>query len=572
MVLNFLFLGNFFLVFSKSTINSDRVINSCLAVVLGQGIFIILILFLGAFGLFTKKWLIVISLLTFILGSIFLLTKEINSGSINYFTDLKMTLNHWLSVLLVLLFAVPALLTPFRITLPSDETAYHLPHALEWARSGSITINEWLRYPWFPFNYNLLYSSAILIYDETLSHMLNTLAGLLIALLVYRIGVKHFTQSVAVVATVIWLQLDRGDFGKAYVDFGLTLYVFSSFIVFYSWEQNRADTKLLFLSSLFLGVALGTKYQTLLFLPLFVLSVVYIDRRLSSWFISCIGLVIPSAYWYVRNFLITGDPFDPFGGHIFGFYDWNLEDYAGQFKDLARQADWPRYELWPSLLALWPIVQSRSKFKILCLILSIYFFFLWYVTSKYPRYLMPIFPILALLSAEQACLVFTFFLKKMLSLISFKPLLKVKVLPWVFIFSAFFLSSLASIRTSLSLITIGGDERNILFRARIPIYPLIEFLNSHSSGRTYAVDFNDYKYYVNMPVWGDVFGPWRYKDIVSSDPLRFSRKLNELQFQKVIVPQQLATELESYSNFSQSFSKIFQGNGFVLYSVLDTSK
>ena len=72
-----------------------------------------------------------------------------------------------------------------------DELMYHLPYAREVAHSGSLGIHEWLRYPWFPYNYNLLYAAALLVGDDVLPHFLNALAGWLSVWMVYRLGVQH---------------------------------------------------------------------------------------------------------------------------------------------------------------------------------------------------------------------------------------------------------------------------------------------------------------------------------------------------------------------------------------------
>jgi 4-amino-4-deoxy-L-arabinose transferase-like glycosyltransferase len=162
--------------------------------------------------------------------------------------------------------------------------------------------------------------------------------------LTYRLSVRFFSQPVAVVATLIWLQLDRGDFGKANVDMGLTLYILCSLIVLYEWIYTDRSKRLLFMASFFLGIAIGTKYQALMFLPLIGVVIIFLEPRPSYLLISAFGLLVPCGYWYIRNYLITGDPFDPFGAKIFGFYDWNAQDYAAQFKDLQHQAGWPRLE------------------------------------------------------------------------------------------------------------------------------------------------------------------------------------------------------------------------------------
>ena len=39
-----------------------------------------------------------------------------------------------------------------------------------WRRTGSLGIDEWLRYPWFPYNFNLLFAGALLVGDDVLPH------------------------------------------------------------------------------------------------------------------------------------------------------------------------------------------------------------------------------------------------------------------------------------------------------------------------------------------------------------------------------------------------------------------
>ena len=78
-----------------------------------------------------------------------------------------------------------------------DELMYHLPHAQQWAASGRLTVNEWLRYPWFPYDFDLLYAGALLFGNDVLPHLLHALAGWLTAWLIYRLGVQHLDRLTA---------------------------------------------------------------------------------------------------------------------------------------------------------------------------------------------------------------------------------------------------------------------------------------------------------------------------------------------------------------------------------------
>jgi hypothetical protein len=342
----------FFRSLSLKTTN-DAITRFILKITFGQGFFIIYLQILGIYGLLRTLWIdtfilffIILWLTLFFIGQVQQLSprslSRVKASLINFCHS--MSSNVWLSLALIFIFSLPALIAPLRVPLPGDEVGHHLPHAVQWAQSGYLSVNEWLRYPWFPFNYNLLFASGLLIYDDLLTHMFNTSAGLMVAVLTYRLSVRFFSQPVAVVAILIWLQLDRGDFGKANVDMGLTLYILCSLIVLYEWIYTDRSKRLLFMASFFLGIAIGTKYQALMFLPLIGVVIIFLEPRPSYLLISAFGLLVPCGYWYIRNYLITGDPFDPFGAKIFGFYDWNAQDYAAQFKDLQHQAGWPRLE------------------------------------------------------------------------------------------------------------------------------------------------------------------------------------------------------------------------------------
>lgn len=48
--------------------------------------------------------------------------------------------------------ARPTLFAPLGPPISWDELMYHLPQARQWALSGQLSVNEWLRYPWFLYN------------------------------------------------------------------------------------------------------------------------------------------------------------------------------------------------------------------------------------------------------------------------------------------------------------------------------------------------------------------------------------------------------------------------------------
>src|SRR6218665_351303 len=103
------------------------------------------------------------------------------------------------------LVALPALVAPLAPPAAFDELMYPLPYARLVAQQGTLGIHDWLRYPWFPYNYNLLYAAALQVGDDVLPHFLNALAGALSVLMIFRLGILHANRLTACIGAAIWL-------------------------------------------------------------------------------------------------------------------------------------------------------------------------------------------------------------------------------------------------------------------------------------------------------------------------------------------------------------------------------
>ncbi|MCM2250894.1 MAG: hypothetical protein NDJ19_00905, partial [Ramlibacter sp.] len=282
---------------------------------------------------------------------------------------------------IVLLAASATLGSPLRPPHLWDELSYHLPHAREWAEAGSLVINEWLRYPWFPFNFDLLFAAALLVYDDVMPHLIHAMAGWLVALLLYRIAIARIGRGPACLAALIWLWLTKDDYAGAYIDMGVTLFVLAAYAAFELWREQPGRRAWLALCAFSLGVAIGSKYQALSLLPLLACGIAWIDRRARTWAVTLFWLAVPCAYWYLRNLLITGDPFNPLGGWLFGFFDWNAGDLQYQLQDIGWAHGWPGRVLWPAAAALlmksaWQPPQQRTA-----LLFCVYAVAVWLASS-----------------------------------------------------------------------------------------------------------------------------------------------------------------------------------------------
>lgn len=544
----------------------DQTLSAALTVIFGQGIFIVMLQCLAVKGILLNAWIIALLIGGGILGVI-----ELRRTERYLLTWLTQALRYTskterCGIALMAIYVAPMLLAPLATPFPGDELLYHLPHAQQWAQSGYLSVNDWLRYPWFPYNYELLFAGAFVVYGDVFTHMFNMLAGLLVALITFRLGVRHFSKASGFIATIIWIQINRGEFCKSLVDMGLTLYILAAAITFYWWVKEPKDRRWLAVSAFLIGVAVGSKYQGLIFLPFFGMILIWVDRKPTTWLLTAVCILLPCVYWYARNAIMTGDPFNPFGGKLFGFHDWNLTDYANQFNDLKLHSGWPHWLLWPAVFSLWWPNIRKSPVHIAATVFCAFIFIIWLETSHYPRYLMPIVPLLALLAAEKWCYLIEFVgsrVARQKSRINFPS---IKHLTWTFTFVVVSISSATISEKYWSRISTNQETRNVLLRKKIPGYLVLEYAAKHPMGRIYIIgSLTDSIYYAPHPIWGDFFGPWRYSDIVSNNPAQLSNNLLMRHFDAVIVDGSLCYELELNLTFQQYFSIEFQSDGAKIY-------
>ncbi|MGJ7487605.1 ArnT family glycosyltransferase [Variovorax sp. LT2P21] len=452
------------------------------------------------------------------------------------------------------------LTTPLSPPTQWDELMYHLPHARQWAESGHLTVNEWLRYPWFPYDFDLLYAAALLFDNDVLPHLLHALAGWLVAWLIYRLAVQHLDRLTACVAASLWVLLAAEEFARAYIDMGVALFVLVAGIAYQAWRSTD-DRRWLLPCAFALGLAVGSKYQALTLLPLFAVGLMLHDRRPTTWLLVVGALLIPCIYWYGRNALLTGDPFSPVGGRIFGFTDWNAADYQWQFEDLRRARGWPAWPLWPALVVPFIPALRRSVAVRRALIMGGYMTGVWAVSVPYPRYLLSAYPVLALLSASGSVYLIRFastvwpLLRKRAVVVAAASLLLLYLA----------LAATAEVVRYWKRISPTPEARTALLTQRVPAYAMWSYIRTHPVGRIYQLGNEDSLFYAPQPVWGEIFGPWRYQDYASLSAADLYKKLTAEHFDALVVHTERFPQVAIQPEFARYFDSARTEGSVKLY-------
>ena len=435
----------------------------------------------------------------------------------------------WLPPLLLALLIGVTALTALQPPLSWDELMYHLPHAREWARSGHLSVNDWLRYPWFPYGFNLLYSASLLTMGDVFTHVIHAGAGWLVALLCYRLALRHAGPWAGLLAAAAWLYFTRFDLQTAFIDLGLALMVVAALVVCLAWTRAPDDTRLGLALGLLLGSALAIKYQALSFMPGFAVLMLLATRRVRPLATVALTAALVGGYWYARNAWLAGDPVAPMGGRLFGFTDWNAGDYALQFAQLkgAVQVRVPGQELlWLTPLAvLWPGIWRQRELRAMLIWTGCALLF-WRLSSPLPRYMLPAYPVLAVLVAVALC-------QALQTVWRQGPGRKWSLAPrW-----RRGLSAVAGALVLAVLVATQGvprwrdqwqrlavpSQREALLDAHLPCARLARFATALKDDKVYQFAMEYAIYNLPSPVWGDAFGPWRYRDV---DPAQYALGLS----------------------------------------------
>ncbi|WP_431125911.1 ArnT family glycosyltransferase [Variovorax paradoxus] len=491
------------------------------------------------------------------------------------------------------LVALPALVAPLAPPAAFDELMYHLPYARQVAQQGSLGIHEWLRYPWFPYNYNLLYAAALQVGDDVLPHFLNALAGLLSAVMVLRLGMQHTNRLTALIGTAIWIGI--GDYSNALIDMGVALFVLGACVALWWWRESQpvqAGMRWLGLAAFCLGVAAGSKYQALTFLPLVAPFVIWHERRPKAWALALLCFLVPCVYWYARNAIMTGDPFNPIGARVFGFTEWIPADYVQQVADVRDHAARPNALIWAVFLAPFSVWWKRSAAVRAAGWFCFYSVAVWLLTSRYPRYLTASFPLLALMAAIGWQVLFGGIATGVRRAFGGKGAAAAAVdagaeapaaaAPvgrlglagdWIVVLlvAALAAVSLKQTAVKVAMISPTPESREAFLRQHVPGYAAMDYLRQHANGRVYQIALNEAIYYGPNPIWGDTLGPWRYRDFLLLPPGDMAVKLAQRGFTAIVMPTSMVPTLATRPGFDQHFALLYEKDGGRAYRILSTA-
>ncbi len=375
------------------------------------GGFAYLIFFLGVLGLAYKQVLAGFTILFGVIP-IFIFRKPLA----RIFSHIKFNLTKLQLFLLVILIAQSGinLIGALGPELAFDSLWYHLTIPKLYLQHHSIYfIPGWLlNYSAMPKLIEMLYMVGISFGSEIIPKLMHFTFGTFITIALYEFARKFLNKTYALLACVIfyanlvvgWMSI------TAYVDLGRTFFEFLALWSFIDFVEKR-KTKNLYISSIFVGLAISTKLIALGSIGIYLVMLLLVFRKNMRQAIGyCLRFgiisILVSLPWFIFSYVHTGNPVYPiFSGLSLGYQPLTLLNPLNFINDswtiLTHAADpiSPIYIiLLPVILVLWRRFNNRERLIGLYCLLG---FLAWYATPQTGggRFILAYLPAFSVLTA-----------------------------------------------------------------------------------------------------------------------------------------------------------------------------
>jgi hypothetical protein len=249
-----------------------------------------------------------------------------------------------------------------------------------------------------------------------------------------------------------------------------------------------------------------------------------------QWLVATALFLVTAAPWYLRSFLISGDPLHPVGGPVFGYFLWDAEDLEANKSEQAGHGlgmnvlHLPEQFLMIGAPVLFLVIlitaritRRTPKYELVSLAIFWAYIVLWFLYFPVDRYVAPVICLGLLLSAKLMVSGFSFAMER-LSLdkwLERRPsaLVTTKYLPAFLAMCVLIPSIFASNQYAVWIL----DSWNSTLDKSRAGYVLVNYANSHIPEGTALVQlgFENAKYfYTQGPFEGDWFGRHRYRDFI----------------------------------------------------------
>ncbi len=346
---------------------------------------------------------------------------------------------YWLWLLIPFTLAIlgAAMMPP----LDFDVREYHLQAPKEFYQAGEITFLPHNVYANMPLGTEMLALAGMVVTDDWWTGALVGKAAIgmfapLAALLLYAAGCRLASPAAGIVAAIVFISLPWVAIVSSHglVEGAFAFYLFAALYLVIVWQRElsnlaadeklrRAATGLLGTAGFLAGAAVATKYPAVLYcaLPLTAyVAVVALQREglrraCGGVGIFVLGIAFGCGLWFLKNAVLTGNPTYPLLYSIFGGETWTpskelqwqaahrppgyeLSDLLRRAKELALSGTWISPLVVPLCLLAFFSPPKRRLAGLLTTAIVFIWLAWWLLTHRIDRFLVPMWPLAALLA------------------------------------------------------------------------------------------------------------------------------------------------------------------------------
>jgi hypothetical protein len=501
-----------------------------------------------------------------------------------------------------------------------DVLIHHLAIPKLWLKNGGFYEIKWADFSYYPMNVDLLYLIPLYFNKDFIANFIHMGFGIGTALLIYQYlknKISHVAGLLGILvflSTPIVVRLST----QAYVDLGLAFFTTASILSFIRYRDGEfKEFKWLFISSIAMGLALGTKYNALIAWCFLSLAIVFLyskdtGHQGKAIFYGLIFLLISLfvfSPWLIKNIILTGNPLYPLfkggdsrivsGDTHAGFFQMREIMYGESFWEtlltpirffFQGQDDSQRYfdgVLNPILIILSPFAWMNKSFyrdKFVFMAFAVFFILTTFFLDQIRiRYILPVVPILSILTVMGLINIWNWTMNRSTG---------IKKVFTVLIFSFFIMMMSKNIFYIINYYQsiapmnyfLGIESKDEFITRHNSSYAAIKYINSHTpeDARVRLIFLAQRGYYLNRVYEDDPsFGMDEIRRLVenSHDDGSFQVYLHSLGYTHFLLRTALYLKylrdnysLEVTNQFLQQMSKatevIYNENGYTVYRVI----
>jgi hypothetical protein len=322
----------------------------------------------------------------------------------------------------------------------SDAIYYHLAYAQDWATAGKLVVDPFMFFTFYANNFLLLFAGWMTLGAGPVVHFLTWSTGLVTALALYaaiadysaaqKNGGWRIAIGLLLVFSVVSAAIFLDYSVLGYIDVPIGAMALLSVVAIQVAIRDRQPGWLV-ASAVMAGFLVGMKASFVLLIPIFAVALVWgciaigMRRRAIAGVLALLCVV--AAPWYVRNWILAGDPLPPaINLALYGSDGlWSKTEWEGVWGDVATSKSLKSFIKLPLRAYLNPTSPDFREYGASGLILFLYvptlvalivllyrkrlppalaipifvltaFIPYWFVTSSLLRYALLLYPLLAL--------------------------------------------------------------------------------------------------------------------------------------------------------------------------------